>query len=265
MPRGIYPTNLRQRNVKVVEDFFDKIDSPAKAYAIGFILADGHINVNGRMWNATNTDRRVIDYIHSLVGGSILMPKKQKPHHKQSYQLYVCRKNQVDRLEALGLHHDKSYTATWPKVRRDLEVDLLRGYLDGDGYLSKGRQEVTAVSASKNLMQGYAKSVGKIIGKTPGISSVKTVTGGSGVNFVVGIRSDNDVKTFLKKVYGFGWGMKTKDAIRMISRPKWDHKKSGLKAYKTRCSNFSSESDHRIRSESVKRGWITRRRLSLKS
>lgn len=40
-------------------------------------------------------------------------------------------------LNKLGLHHDKSYSATLPSVAPELERHLLRGLWDGDGSIDK--------------------------------------------------------------------------------------------------------------------------------
>lgn len=206
--------------VSVVENFFDTIDNFEKAYVLGFILADGHVNVAGNMWSITNVDKNAIDYLHSLVGGRVYLTKKSKNSHKQAYQLAVCRKRQALQLEALGLKNDKSYTAAWPKVSPELEPDLLRGYLDGDGYLSKTLQRVSAVSASKLLMMGFAEAVGRIVGRVPKVTPVKTSIGKLGVNFVVMLTQQDEVRTLLGKVYTSGWGAKTKRALEMVSRPR---------------------------------------------
>jgi hypothetical protein len=205
----------------------------------------------------------VIDYIHNLVGGRIYTPAKKAPHHLQSYQLYVCRKSHAEKLAALGLGHDKSHTGIWPALREDLEVHMLRGYLDGDGYLSKSIQRVSAVSASKDLMAGYAIAVGRVLGEVPRVRAVRTAIGKAGWNYVVLVNGDTAVKKLLSAVYGVGWGMKTASARKMIDRPTWDHQASGVKADATARRNRTPaeyKELHRVISE---RGQATKRRSKL--
>ena len=43
----------------------------------------------------------------------------------------------VSDLNALGVHANKTLTATFPAIRPDLERHLVRGLWDGDGWVGK--------------------------------------------------------------------------------------------------------------------------------
>ena len=52
--------------------FFNKIDTPEKAYVLGFLLADGHINKKNKVSVATCIDdKEVIEFIASVLDSNV--------------------------------------------------------------------------------------------------------------------------------------------------------------------------------------------------
>lgn len=131
-------------------DYFAQIDTPAKAYVLGFIVADGHIRKEGYKVEISvkESDAGLLDMIAAEAGcDAPLRPMINGYDGSRMARLRLCGQKLIGDLNALGLHHDKSVTATWPAVPDGLEGHLARGIWDGDGYIGKGQFELIGTSA----------------------------------------------------------------------------------------------------------------------
>lgn len=126
------------------ENFFEKIDNENKAYWLGFLYADGGINVGKRSKNLELTlgerDRdHLTKFVQDIQGNMPLYEKtvKLKGKEYKSYRVTVCSSKLCEDLIKLGCTPNKSLTLTFPQ---DLEPHLyphfIRGYVDGDGTIS---------------------------------------------------------------------------------------------------------------------------------
>lgn len=119
--------------------YFDKIDTPEKAYVLGFLLADGHIN-NKNIVTITVAmeDEEVIHFISSVINGEI--NKKYKIDKKsRTFPNCSTKRSIKDILKFTGgrLKTERHY----PRVRKDLERYLLLGFFDADGCITWGRRK----------------------------------------------------------------------------------------------------------------------------
>lgn len=142
-------TKLRKFN----DHYFDYIDSPIKAYLLGFIYADGWVVYNESNRNyefgmdLQSKDEYVLQKINDEFGGQHIItrsePKKiiikgtTAMRHEMS-GLRVYSKNIVKALISHGVVPNKTQHDTYPVVDDKLFFDFLRGYIDGDGcYYTK--------------------------------------------------------------------------------------------------------------------------------
>jgi hypothetical protein len=140
-------------------NYFDEIDTPAKAYALGLIIADGHIRKDGSKIEISvkETDADVLQAI--AAGAGCDAPLGRMTNHydgSQMARLRLCGKDLVASLNGLGVFHDKSTTAAWPAVPPELEGDLARGVWDGDGYIGRAQFELVGTPA---LLDGLTDAV----------------------------------------------------------------------------------------------------------
>jgi DNA-binding CsgD family transcriptional regulator len=161
---------LRKEKVEIVdfrysvdETFFDKIDSEAKAYVLGWFYADGCVDIEGKMRIQIQAeDRAVLEEIKKLMGydGPLLElpPPKKFPHRKAQISLQISRKTLADKLIALGCTPNKSLTITMPT--RDQVPQLyfnhfIRGIYDGDGSISikKGKYVQCSITSTDIFLQ----------------------------------------------------------------------------------------------------------------
>lgn len=144
----------------VDDGYFANIDTPGKAYTLGFICADGSVCTETtpdrrkslRIMLAAK-DREILEYIRQELRYSGPIKTKVKGHarNREYVSLHVTNTRIVDDLKALGLHSRKTYGFD---LNADLKGPLLwhfvRGFFDGDGCLHLGRGKngrlITALS-----------------------------------------------------------------------------------------------------------------------
>jgi hypothetical protein len=135
---------------KTDRDYFAVIDSPEKAYILGFLIADGHIRKDGSKVQVSvkESDAALLEAIAAATGCDA--PLGTTINHydgSRMKRLNLCGMKLVSDLNALGVRHDKSKTAIWPAIPPELEGHLVRGLWDGDGHIGKGMFELIGTSA----------------------------------------------------------------------------------------------------------------------
>jgi intein/homing endonuclease len=129
------------------ESVFEKIDSPEKAYWLGFISADGCIDlsVSAKLVISLKIDDvKHLEKFRTFLSAN--NPIKQFPNYKSPRAIIqVCRKKIVDDLARHGVGPRKSKTIEFPDIDPKFFPDFIRGYFDGDGCLTgsylKGKKE----------------------------------------------------------------------------------------------------------------------------
>lgn len=130
-----------KRKYTLNENYFDEIDTPNKAYILGFLYADGYNNRinNSIVLSLSKNDREILEKISEEVGSN-------KPLFESDYVntndgidrhmliLTMASKHMCESLEKWGLTQNKTFTITFPDfLREDLIPHFVRGYFDGDG------------------------------------------------------------------------------------------------------------------------------------
>ena len=138
VPKRTYSEDNRRfyRN----QHYFDKIDTPNKAYVLGILYADGcnHVARNSIHLHLQEEDKEILEKIKEELeyeGNLRFNPLHEKNNnHKNSYILNICDEYMSKKLEELGVTKAKSLTLTFPTfLSEDLLSHFVRGYFDGDG------------------------------------------------------------------------------------------------------------------------------------
>lgn len=132
---------------KVDENYFDHIDSPNKAYILGFLYADGcnHISPNSWLYSwqiiLKSDDVDLLESIKNEVGYTGVVDTKSRFAHgkmREYSRLTVCNKHMCEKLCDLGVTPNKTYSTSFPEwIRDDLVPHFIRGVFDGDGCIDK--------------------------------------------------------------------------------------------------------------------------------
>jgi hypothetical protein len=135
------------RKYAIREDYFDSIDTPEKAYILGFIYADGS---NGQDYNTIAFDLstkdadllyKISDRIYIDNSADRVRHYEREKEHKgelKTFKYSVLNFNSkymCAALTKLGCEPRKSLTVKFPEwlVDGELRRHFIRGYYDGDG------------------------------------------------------------------------------------------------------------------------------------
>ena len=155
-----------RKNREINTCYFKEIDTPEKAYFLGFIFADGWIccNRNAGTYEfgiqLQSGDNYIIDKLDDALGGGNLRTHRdpvdtlicgRKCHTNEIDGMRVFSKEIVEDLMSHGIDLNKSQKNTYPIVDDNLFFDFLRGYIDGDGcyYVDNGQTYMHITCASK--------------------------------------------------------------------------------------------------------------------
>lgn len=153
--------NVRRRNNAEYTDYKDftlnKIDSKFKAYYIGLMITDGYVTreENGRTFFGIQlVDLDCIEYLSNNIKVNYTIIKKKNNNCKTMYRIVVYGKRFIESFNRLGVTKNKSLNCKGPKLF-DSETtfipQILRGMIDGDGWIRKDGKEFFYCSASKDL------------------------------------------------------------------------------------------------------------------
>lgn len=139
---GIKRVGNGRRKYSLNENYFDKIDTPNKAYVLGFLYADGNNNLTKQTISMSlqEDDFEILEAIRKEIGSE--KPLKfidySNKHdfgytYKNQYRLLMHSKHMSETLRDLGMVPNKSLVLEFPKIDPELYSHFIRGYFDGDG------------------------------------------------------------------------------------------------------------------------------------
>lgn len=133
--------NTRLKNRYLLNhNYFDEIDTEAKAYILGFIYADGFVgNEHYNNIVISINDYDIVKCIAKEIEFTGTIRKTKKGGFKNSrsgYSLNFSSKIMADTLRKIGLYPNKSLTISeLPNIQKRLMRHFIRGYFDGDGSI----------------------------------------------------------------------------------------------------------------------------------
>lgn len=141
--------SLRKR-YKINENYFDKIDTPNKAYILGFLYADGGntSNYDKKRYCVTITlkqsDVQILNDIKNEIGYE--SPIKLREYNNGPIATFdICNKHIVLKLHELGVVPNKTLTLQFPEwLDKNLYSHFIRGYFDGDGCITYRMRKVAS-------------------------------------------------------------------------------------------------------------------------
>lgn len=136
---------LLYNNIK--EDFFTKIDSPIKAYILGFYIADGYVHKDLICFSISDKDIEILEYIKNNISpcSNIIHIKEyiNKSGIKSNplVNISIPSKRIVNDLVSYGFGYDKTnlIKSIQNVIPKKYMWDFIRGYFDGDGCVSASK------------------------------------------------------------------------------------------------------------------------------
>lgn len=135
------------------EDIFEKIDSPEKAYWVGFLYADGSISSNSHKISISlkeDDKEHLLNFENFLGMSQSCLNYREKT---KSYNFTVARKKTHGDLQSLGFTSKKSYDTTitvWNNIPYQFKKDFILGLWDGDGSFSVSKDKKNCASLISN-------------------------------------------------------------------------------------------------------------------
>lgn len=153
----IKKNNIRRRdlshacqNYKLNEEFFFSIDNEQKAYWLGFISADGHLDINkcSLSISLSNKDKKhLATFLNHLNSNHPI--KEYNYSYGNFVRIYIGNKRLSTSLK-IFMDNNKTHTLRFPAISKALEHHFIRGYFDGDGCVS-GNRKNPQFSITSNL------------------------------------------------------------------------------------------------------------------
>lgn len=128
---------MANRIYKVDEFYFEIINSPEKAYILGFFYADGYNNESNGIVSSTQREDR-IDILTSIKDRIHADQEIKIYPGQRAYSLTICSTKMSKDLANAGAMQCKSHILTFPDstiVSDELIPHFIRGYFDGDGCI----------------------------------------------------------------------------------------------------------------------------------
>lgn len=147
--RGKTHADQARRKDKFNQNFFEKIDTPEKAYFLGWLYADGYNNpeFGKTSLQLQSTDNEILEKLKHFIGSSKALEYKERPARKykqqvirasKSVSLFLRSKKLSRDLVALGCVQRKSLILKFPtkeQVPEHLVKFFILGMWEGDGGL----------------------------------------------------------------------------------------------------------------------------------
>lgn len=166
--------------------YFDQIDTPNKAYILGFLHADGCNYMNDKTavyhWQI-ELQRQDEDILKAMMAeieydGKLRYVTHHYEHRKDvdSAMFYVCNRHMCEALCLVGVHPHKTYDTTWPEWMPDeLVPHFIRGLLDGDGCITK--QKTAGIAGTRGLIEPMQEVIERMTGIQTRLQQYKNLGG----------------------------------------------------------------------------------------
>jgi len=146
--------------------FFDTIDTEAKAYWLGFLTADGHVNDRSVRLQLANKDTAHIHLFAKALGSTHSISSSGGKS-----QIAISSRKLATSLQLLGFDTNKTETAHPVTLAPQLERHYWRGLVDGDGSVSwltstrhrGGRMAWVRLVGTAKIVDGFTAFVNKTI------------------------------------------------------------------------------------------------------
>jgi len=124
-------------NLNLVGDYWENIDSYDKAYFLGLLISDGNVIGNCTRLQLSNKDSYILEEFAKCTKNE----NKFNVDKRGLVGLAVKRKKWVTDLAKYGVVPNKTSKVYLPKLDAEMMPHLIRGLIDGDGWVSyKGHQ-----------------------------------------------------------------------------------------------------------------------------
>lgn len=220
------------RKYTINENYFENINTPEKAYWLGFIYADGYIT-SKRKTNSQNfgvslaiKDKTHLNKLNECLNSNYPIKEYNQTSgynlNTKYCRLFITSQKLVDDLKKQGVVENKTTILKEPKISKELIPHFIRGYVDGDGCISISNNEFKI----------------KIIGTCAILDFIKQSINELGINInnFYKRQEDQDVLSI-----DFGGNLQVLKFLNYIYKDSSVHLDRKFDRYKQLCSKYSVE------------------------
>ena len=123
------------------QNYFENIDTPQKAYFLGFIATDGCIHKPKQEKQdilricIQENDKEILELFKKELDTNQPIKLEKRTATKHYVSLEISSQKIVDDIRALGIDYAKTYKCVIPNISKELFPHFIRGYFDGDGSI----------------------------------------------------------------------------------------------------------------------------------
>lgn len=172
---------IRKPTIKCNENYFEEIDTPAKAFYLGFIAGDGHICEKDNVLFiglAIKDEQFLIDFLkaldseHSIYKKKTFLKKTQKTY--EGRVIKICRPKIVSDLIKHGVGPNKSKELSIsPTIPENLVKHFIRGIIDSDGCWSIDKIDNRINCSFLSSIESFSVEISNILINKCQLKSVK--------------------------------------------------------------------------------------------
>jgi intein-encoded DNA endonuclease-like protein len=185
--------------------FFKNIDTPEKAYWLGFIYADGHCNKRLLSIRLAAKDIGHLEKFKSALKSDHKITEFSEYKHGFCYEgqktclFDVGSKEISSDLKALGISGDKTTYSRVPQIPELLYPHFIRGYFDGDGCITykTGKTAKVEIASNRYVLQ----DISDIIYKQTGILFKLVPRKESKICWTIKITHRQTIREFMEWLY----------------------------------------------------------------
>lgn len=144
----------KYKNINLNENYFEKIDSNDKAYFLGFMLTDGNISLNENIirLSLSSKDEEILNIFKEKTGNeNKICIREDEKHSERTFQLRS--KKWKEDLAKYGVVPQKTFVSEMPILSTDMMPHLIRGMIDGDGWISFKSHQIGFCGNEKTVNQ----------------------------------------------------------------------------------------------------------------
>lgn len=155
---------------KTYVDFkLDTLDTNFKAYFLGLIITDGYIrndSIKGKYYiELSLIDEICIKFLANEIKCNYKRLKRNNKTRNDMFRLIISGKNYIDNMARYGLHQNKTYNMGeifLYDFEKKFIPTIIRGMIDGDGWIRKDGKEFFLMSASYEMLEWTKKELIKL-------------------------------------------------------------------------------------------------------
>ena len=193
--------SVRKVDLNLQEDYFSQINSPEKAYLLGYLFADGNIYNNQLTLEIQYRDIEIIYLLQKELHSSNTISYRKR-NNIETCSCRICSEQIRKDLEKYGIVPDKTHkTKHLPEIPQIFLRDFLRGLLDGDGWITKdklGYYHIGFVNNYASICQDFQDKCNSLIEHK---TKAKITNKGNSSGYVAQFQSKESVKQLATVLY----------------------------------------------------------------